>query len=309
MLANTYHLLLRPGTDLIEAAGGIHAFAAWDGHVLTDSGGYQAHSLPSSVDDGGVTIRSVYDGGLVYLTPESVVAAQEAIGADVQMVLDVCAPYPAGAEELRSALQRTAAWAKRSVAAKRREGQALFGIVQGGVDPGLRRLSAELTVALDFDGYGIGGLSVGEPRGAMLQALESAIGVLPQDRARYLMGVGDPVGLVEGVARGVDLFDCVAPTRLARHGAVLTARGRYNLRRAEHAGSLEPLEEGCPCATCSRYTRAYIRHLLMVGEPVALRLVTWHNVSWMLSLMDRINAAIGAGRLDSLRAEIMAAWG
>jgi queuine tRNA-ribosyltransferase len=306
VLANTYHLLLRPGPDLISSLGGIHRFSSWGGHVLTDSGGFQVFSLSPQVDDEGVTFRSVYDGSFHRLTPESAVRAQELIGSDIQMTLDVCTGLPAPVAELREALERTLSWAARARAAHRREGQALFGICQGGTDPELRAMSARRTAELGFDGYGIGGLSVGEPREEMLPALAAAIGELPDDRPRYLMGVGDPLALVDGVRLGVDQFDCVLPTRLARHGTVLTTGGRLSLRRAEHRADPGPLDPACACAVCARWSRAYLRHLLVVDEPAAGRLITLHNLHWVFSLMARIRAAVAGGTLAALRSEIAA---
>jgi queuine tRNA-ribosyltransferase len=233
---------------------------------------------------------------------------QEALGADVQMVLDVCPPLPSPPDVVRRAVERTAAWAARARRAHRREGQALFGIVQGGVDEDLRRESAARTVAVGFDGYGIGGFSVGEPRDEMLPALAATLDALPADRPRYLMGVGDPVGIVEAVALGVDLFDCVLPTRLARHGTVLTTAGRLNLRNAANARDAGPLDPACPCPVCGRWSRGYLRHLLSVGEPTAARLLTLHNVAWLLALVGRVRAAVRAGTLAALRAEVAAAW-
>ena len=313
VLANAYHLMLRPGDDVVAALGGVHGFAGWGGHVLTDSGGYQVFSLVPKVDDDGVTFRSTYDGSLHRLTPEGAVAVQQRLGADIQMVLDVCPPLPSPPDVLRLAVDRTAAWAARARRAHRGTnaggaGQALFGIVQGGTDAELRQQSARRTVELDFDGYGIGGLSVGEPRHEMLPALAAAVAELPADRPRYLMGVGDPVGLVEAIALGVDLFDCVLPTRLARHGSILTATGRLQLRNAAFARDSGPLDPTCPCAVCARWSRAYLRHLLQVGEPTSLRLLTWHNVAWTLALVARARSAVVAGTLGQLRREVAAVW-
>ncbi len=310
MLSNTYHLMLRPGAERIDRLGGIHGFAAWPGHVLTDSGGFQVFSLEPKVDDEGATFRSTYDGSSHRLTPESAVEIQQLLGADIQMVLDVCPPLPSPPEVVRLAVERTAAWAARAKAAHTRtRDQSLFGIVQGGVDPGLRRESAQRTVALDFDGYGIGGLSVGESREEMLPALAAALAEIPADRPRYLMGVGDPIGLVEAIALGVDLFDCVLPTRIARHGSLLTSTGRLQIRNAAFADDAGPLDPECPCAVCGRYSRAYLRHLMQVGEPTALRLLTWHNLAWTLALIRRARAAIEAGTMTALRHEIRGVWG
>jgi len=308
VLANTYHLMLRPGADVVAAFGGVGPFAGWRGLTLTDSGGFQVFSLTPDVDDDGVTFRSVYDGSRHRLTPESAVAAQEQLGATIQMALDVCPGLPAPPEVITAAVERTAAWAKRARAAHRRPDQALFGIVQGGVDEVLRRDSAGRTVELDFDGYGIGGLSVGETRAEMLPALAAALDELPADRPRYLMGVGDPVSLVEAVTLGVDQFDCVLPTRLGRHGTALTATGKVHLRNARHGRSDEPLDAACACSVCRRHSRGYLRHLFLVNEPSASRLLTLHNLAWTLGLMEQMRAAIAAGALAGLRAEVLATW-
>ena len=308
VLGNAYHLMLRPGAAVIEQLGGLGAFSGWRRHTLTDSGGFQVFSLNPTVDDDGVTFRSTYDGTLHRLTPEDAVATQAAIGADIQMVLDVCPPLPSAPEVIRVAVERTAMWAERARAAPRPEGQALFGIVQGGVDPALRSEAARRTVALDFDGYGIGGLSVGETRDEMLLALDATHGELPVDRPRYLMGVGDAIGIVEAVARGIDMFDCVMPTRLARHGTALTSKGRFQMRNATHATSGEPIDAACRCETCERYTRGYLRHLLQVGEPSAARLLTIHNLTWLIDLMRSIRRSIEAGTFDTLRRQVVDIW-
>lgn len=309
LLANTYHLMLRPGADTVAALGGLHKFTGWDGHMLTDSGGYQVFSLEPKLTDEGARFRSTYDGDSYLLTPEGAVATQELLGADIQMVLDVCAPLPSSTQVLRDALERTAAWAARAkVAHRRTEDQALFGIVQGGDDVALRAESAERTVALDFDGYAIGGLSVGETRERMLPALEAAIARLPSDQPRYLMGVGDPVSIIEAVARGVDMFDCVLPTRLARHGTLLTDGGRLNIKRAEFARSDDPIDANCPCATCQHYPRGLLRHLSSLGESTAHNLCTIHNLTWILTFVEQIRAAISESRLDALRDSVAGAW-
>ncbi|MEY2472100.1 MAG: queuine tRNA-ribosyltransferase [Actinomycetota bacterium] len=308
VLGNTYHLMLRPGADVVAALGGLGEFAGWHGHTLTDSGGFQVFSLNPKVDDDGVTFRSTYDGSSHRLTPESAVATQAAIGADIQMVLDVCSALPATTDVLRLAAERTAQWAERARNAPRPPHQALFGIVQGGVDEALRVESARRTVALDFDGYGIGGLSVGESRAEMVRALEATTPELPADRPRYLMGVGDPVGMMEAIGRGVDMFDCVLPTRLARHGTALTSVGRYQVKNASNTTSTDPLDPACSCPTCQRYSRGYLRHLLHVGEPSAARLLTLHNLTWILGLMARSREAIAAGRFAALRDEVVDIW-
>ena len=314
ILGNTYHLMLKPGADLVERFGGIHGFADWSGHVLTDSGGFQVFSLEPKVTDEGVVFASTYDGSSHALTPERAVEIQLQLGSDIQMVLDVCPPLPSSNTVVREAVRRTAAWAARAkathaVARAAGSTQAQFGIVQGGIDAALRVESAERTLAVGFDGYGIGGLSVGETRDEMLPALAATTAVLPVDRPRYLMGVGDPVSLVEGVALGVDMFDCVLPTRLARHGTILTSAGRLNLRNARFADDPDPLEPGCTCRTCARWSRAYLRHLLMVNEPTVARLATIHNVHWLLRLMERTREAVVAGTLATVRADVAAAWG
>jgi queuine tRNA-ribosyltransferase len=309
VLGNTYHLMLRPGADTIAKLGGLARFAGWSGHTLTDSGGFQVFSLEPKVDDDGVTFRSTYDGSWQRFSPETAVETQQLLGADIQMVLDVCPALPSPPEVIRLAHSRTLAWAERARGAHQRPDQALFGIVQGGLDPDLRAESAQALVALDFDGYGIGGLSVGETRQEMLPALAAAIEHLPTDRPRYLMGVGDPASIVEAVALGVDQFDCVLQTRIGRHGTALTSAGKLHVKNAKHALDEGPLDPTCPCEVCGRHSRAYIRHLFQVNEPTAARLVSIHNVAWTLHLMESIRQAIVEGRLDALRAEILAVWG
>jgi queuine tRNA-ribosyltransferase len=309
MLGNTYHLMLRPGAHTVAALGGLHRFSGWDGHMLTDSGGYQVFSLNPKLRDEGVVFRSTYDGDEHLFTPESAVAMQEALGADIQMVLDVCAPLPSDRSVLADAVERTAQWAARARAVHRRtDDQALFGIVQGGDQPDLRIESARRTVELDFDGYAIGGLSVGETRDVMLPALAAALAELPADQPRYLMGVGDPLSIVEAVALGVDMFDCVLPTRLARHATLLTDQGRLNIKRSEFALDDDPIEATCPCSTCRRHPRGYLRHLASLREPVAATLCTIHNLTWVLTFVGRIRSAIAAGTLDQLRAATAEVW-
>ncbi len=308
VLGNTYHLMLRPGAQVVADFGGLGAFAGWQGLTLTDSGGFQVFSLNPDVDDDGVSFRSTYDGSMHRFTPESAVETQQLLGADIQMVLDVCAPLPATDEVIKLALKRTSKWAARAKATHRRGDQSLFGIVQGGVDPALRRESAKITTDLEFDGYGIGGLSVGETREEMLVAIEAAIEHLPKDRPRYLMGVGDPASLVEAVNLGVDQFDCVMQTRIGRHGTALTAEGRLNITRAEFAKSQDPIDARCPCPVCIRHTRGYIRHLFQVNEPTAARLVSMHNVAFTLNLMRQMREAIARGEFSGFRKSILSVW-
>jgi queuine tRNA-ribosyltransferase len=309
VLGNTYHLMLRPGAETVARFGGLGAFAAWGGLTLTDSGGFQVFSLEPTVDDDGVTFRSTYDGSSHRFTPEIAVHTQELLGADIQMVLDVCPPLPSPPHVVRLAMDRTHAWQPRAIGAHHRDDQSLFGIVQGGVSETLRAESAQRTVEHGFDGYGIGGLSVGETRAEMLPALAAAIAHLPDDRPRYLMGVGDPASLVEAVALGVDQFDCVMQTRIGRHGTALTAEGKLHVKNAKHALSDEPLDATCGCEVCARHSRGYLRHLFQVGEPTASRLLSIHNVAWTLQLMDRMRAAIADGSFDALRRDVLDVWG
>ncbi|MBC7252598.1 MAG: tRNA guanosine(34) transglycosylase Tgt [Actinobacteria bacterium] len=302
ILANTYHLYLRPGVEVVREAGGLHAFMGWEGPILTDSGGFQVFSLSPTlkVEDDGVRFRSVYDGSEHFLTPELAVRVQEELGSDIAMVLDHCVAYPASREEVERSVETTLRWAERSLRAHTVGGQALFGIVQGGAYPDLRARSAELTSSLDFPGYGIGGLSVGEPREVMLRCLEVQSAILPEDRPRHLLGIGDPEGLLEAVSLGMDLFDCVLPTRMARTGVAFTRQGKLNLRHARHARDHRPLEEGCPCPACTCFSRAYLRHLHRVNEMLAHRMLTWHNLAFMHRLLLDCRRAIGAGRMLEL---------
>ncbi|MGA1076276.1 MAG: tRNA guanosine(34) transglycosylase Tgt [Ilumatobacteraceae bacterium] len=309
VLGNTYHLMMRPGAATIAHFGGLGRFAGWDGLTLTDSGGFQVFSLEPRVDDAGVTFRSTYDGTSHRFTPEDAVRVQEALGADIQMVLDVCPPLPSPADVVRLAVERTNAWATVARSVHRRTDQSLFGIVQGGISESLRAESARRTVELDFDGYGIGGLSVGETREQMIPALAAALAELPDDRPRYLMGVGDPASLVEAVALGVDQFDCVMQTRLGRHGTALTGGGRVNRKRQEFSLAEDPIDSDCSCWVCSRHSRGYLRHLFKVGEPTASRLVSVHNVAWTIDLMARMREAITTGGFGRLRADILGVWG
>ena len=295
VLANTYHLMLRPGTTPIAGLGGLHRFMGWDGPILTDSGGYQVFSLGASVTEEGCGFRSVYDGSRVFLTPEDAVHVQEELGPDIAMVLDVCIGLPAPRAEVIEAMERTLRWAERSVEAHRRTDQALFGIVQGGADPDVRLDSARRTAELGVAGFGIGGLSVGEDMGRRNEALEAAVAGLPPDAPRYFMGLGDPEGILEAVARGVDLFDCVWPTRLARHGKVITGGGDYNIRLARFAEDESPLDPNCSCLTCRTYPRAYLRHLAVTGEFSLPRLLTIHNLVATHRILAEARSAIETG--------------
>jgi len=303
ILSNTYHLYLRPGDERIARLGGLHAFMGWDRPILTDSGGYQVFSLAQrrTVDADGVTFRSHIDGSRHRFTPEKVIAIQENLGADIITCLDECAP-PLDYDYNLQALERTHAWAARCKAAKSRPDQALFGIVQGGVFLDLREQSARFLTDLGFDGYAIGGLSVGETKEQMHAVLELLDGLLPADRPRYLMGVGTPEDLVECVARGVDMFDCVLPTRMGRNGSALTRTGRLNLRNARFADDPAPLEEGCSCYTCTHFSRAYLRHLVVANEILGLHLLTLHNLHLMLTIARELREAILQGRFEDYRA-------
>ncbi len=309
VLGNTYHLMLRPGAETVAHFGGLGAFAGWKGLTLTDSGGFQIFSLEPKVDDEGVTFKSTYDGSSHRFTPETAVDVQQKLGADIQMILDVCPPLPSSDHVIDEALRRTHAWAARGRAVHTRTDQSLFGIVQGGIDPNRRRESARVVSGLDFDGYGIGGLSVGETREQMIPALAAAVEHLPSDRPRYLMGVGDPASLVEAVGLGVDQFDCVMQTRLGRHGTALTTAGRVQVKNARHALSDDPLDPVCPCDVCSRHSIGYLRHLFQVNEPTASRLVSWHNIAWTFHLVDGMRSAITDGRFEAFRQAVLDVWG
>ncbi len=309
ILGNTYHLSLRPGAEKIAGAGGIHQFMSWQGSVLTDSGGFQAMSLKGKPDSDGITFKSVYDGQMLRLTPQNTVAYQTQIGSDIQMVLDVCPQLPAPDSEVVQAVKLTASWAKTArteFLQTSAENRWQFGIVQGGTNCELRRQSAEQTVAVNFDGYAIGGLSVGEGRAERLQPLAVACENLPVDQPRYLMGVGDPLSLLDAISVGVDMFDCVLPTRLARHGTALTSTGRMNVKNSSFADDNLPLDPGFPKSPANRWSRAYLRHLLSVKEPTAARILTLHNLAWLRELMSRARQSIQQGRFSQLQAEIAA---
>jgi queuine tRNA-ribosyltransferase len=306
ILSNTYHLYLRPGAELIADFGGLHQFMKWDGPLLTDSGGFQVFSLERlrQIDEDGVTFRSHIDGSEHRFTPEDVVAIQEKLGADIIMAFDECPP-PDDYEYNVVALSRTHRWAERCRAAQRRQDQALYGIVQGGIFVDLRAQSAEFLSSLDFPGYGIGGLSVGETKAEMHNMLEIMHPILPRHKPRYLMGVGSPEDLFECVARGIDQFDCVLPTRIARNGAVFTHQGRLNLRNARFTADREPIEVDCQCYTCRTFSRAYLRHLIVAKETLALRLTTLHNLHFVLETMRRIRQSILDGTFIDFKREFL----
>ncbi|MDD3654226.1 MAG: tRNA guanosine(34) transglycosylase Tgt [Desulfotomaculaceae bacterium] len=299
ILSNTYHLYLRPGQELIREAGGLHRFMNWDGPILTDSGGFQVFSLGplrKVTEEGGI-FRSHIDGSEHFFSPEKAMEVQMALGSDICMVFDECAPYPCDREYALGALERTSRWARRCLAAHRREDQGVFGIVQGGTFPDLRKESAYELMELGFAGYAIGGLSVGEPKEVMYEMLDHTVPLLPADKPRYLMGVGSPDCLVEGVARGIDMFDCVLPTRLARNGTVLTRHGKLVVRNAEYARDFTPFDRDCSCYACQNYSRAYVRHLIKANEILGIRLTTIHNLYFVLELMKELREAIREGSI------------
>ena len=311
ILANTYHLFLRPGHELIARAGGLHSFMNWRRSILTDSGGYQVFSLADlrNITDDGVTFRSHLDGSQKFLSPETAIEVQNALGADIIMAFDECTPYPASWDYARESMERTLRWARRCKDKHKNANQALFGIVQGGMYPDLRRQSTEALIEMDFPGYSIGGLSVGEPKSLMLDILDVTTAILPEDRPRYLMGVGAPGDLIEGISRGVDMFDCVLATRIARHGSIFTKRGRIIVRDAAFAEDFGPLDPECDCYVCRNFSRAYLRHLLKAGEILGFRLATYHNLYFLISLMKRAREAISAGNFDDIRKEFAAYCG
>lgn len=303
ILSNTYHLYLRPGPEIIAEAGGLHRFMGWDRPILTDSGGFQVFSLSDlrKVTDEGVHFQSHIDGSKHFLTPELAVKIQEQLGSDIAMCFDECVPYPCSEKESANAVDRTVDWAKRCRAVHKREDQLLFGIVQGSVFADQRRRCAESLAEMNFSGYGIGGLSVGEPHENMYEILDETIPVLPREKPRYLMGVGYPPNLIEGVARGVDMFDCVLPTRLGRNGTVFTWKGRMNIKNRIYERDFSPIDPECSCYACRTASRAYIRHLYRSGEILASRLCTWHNLHFLQKLMELMREAIFKGQFESLR--------
>lgn len=310
ILANTYHLYLRPGADMIARRGGLHRFMGWDRPILTDSGGFQVFSLGElrTITDDGVAFRSHIDGSRHLFTPELSVRVQELLGSDIAMCFDECPPAGASRAQVKRAVERTTRWGRRCRDAHTLETQALFGIVQGGIFPDLRRESAEGLLELDFPGYALGGVSVGEEKSATREIMAYTAPLLPVERPRYVMGIGTPEDLVEGVAAGYDLFDCVMPTRNGRNGMLFTSFGRVNIKRLDFAEDDSPLDPECGCFVCRTFSRAYLRHLFRAGELLALRLNSYHNLYYYCSLMERIRQAIDGGSFDRFRSEFHRAW-
>ncbi|HPT79401.1 MAG TPA: tRNA guanosine(34) transglycosylase Tgt [Candidatus Atribacteria bacterium] len=311
ILSNTYHLYMRPGHKLVEEAGGLHRFMNWDRPILTDSGGFQVFSLSDlrHITDEGVTFKSHLDGSTHFLGPEEAIEIENSLGADIIMAFDECVPYPADYDYAARSVDRTTNWLERCVKAHKREDQALFGIVQGSMYPDLRLKSARDVTSFDLPGYGIGGLSVGEPKAVMYEMLDVLMPVMPKHKPRYLMGVGSPDCLIEGVMRGIDMFDCVLPTRIARNGTVLTSRGKVVVRNATYERDFSPLDPECDCYTCKNFTRAYIRHLIKANEILAATLATIHNLRFLINLMENIRTAIMEDRLPEFRTEFYAKFG
>ena len=305
ILSNTYHLYLRPGHEVVKELGGLHDFMNWHKPVLTDSGGFQVFSLSDlrKIREEGVTFRSHLDGSKHFFSPESVMEIEMALGADIAMVFDECSPYPEEPRKVKEAMERTLRWAKRCQDSNNHPSQSLFAIVQGGTIKDLRLRSARELVEMDFPGYGIGGLSVGEPKSLMYEVLDYTTPELPENKPRYLMGVGSPDCLVEGVARGIDMFDCVLPTRIARNGTVLVPEGKLVIRNAEFARDPRPIDANCGCYACRNFSRAYIRHLLKANEVLGIRLTTIHNLYYLTHLMDEMRQAIMDGSFNEFRAD------
>lgn len=310
ILGNTYHLFLRPGTELIAEAGGLHDFMNWHKGILTDSGGFQVFSLGDTrkIKEEGVYFRSILDGSKQFLSPEVATRAQEELGSDIAMAFDECIPYPAEYDYAKKSTERTTRWAERCLKAHTRKDRGMFGIIQGGMYKDLRKQSAAEITSLPFDGFAIGGLSVGEPHDLMYEILEHTTQYMPVNKARYLMGVGTPDCLVEGVARGVDMFDCVFPTRVARNGMAMVHSGRMNMKNKQYERDFTPIEEGCQCYTCRHFTRAYIRHLYKAEELLAFRLITIHNLFFLLQFMRDMRQAIIGGNFGDFRESFMAGY-
>ncbi len=310
VLANTYHLALRPGSEIVKELGGLHRFMDWDGPILTDSGGFQVFSLAQlrKLDDDRVVFKSHIDGRFLELSPEQAVKFQEDLGADCIMCLDECLPADDGLERIRAAVDRTTLWARRCRDAQRRDDQALFGIVQGGTDEAMRTRSAEGLLPIDFPGYAVGGLSVGESPPDMYRTLDFTVPLLPEDRPRYLMGVGTPADILEAVCRGVDLFDCVMPTRNGRNAMAFTSEGHVRLRNAVHQHDERPLDPECDCTACTRYSRAYLRHLFVAKEMLGPMLLSLHNISFYQRLVRELRKAVIDGRAAQFRSSQLARW-
>lgn len=312
ILSNTYHLWLRPGHEVIREAGGLHKFMNWDRPILTDSGGFQVFSLSDfrKIEEEGVHFRHHLNGSKLFLSPEGAMEIQNALGSDIMMAFDECPPYPATYEYMKSSVERTSRWAERCLQAHARpENQGLFGIVQGGEFEEFRKQSAKDLVSLDFPGYAIGGLSVGEPKDIMNRVLEFTTPLLPADKPRYLMGVGSPDSLIDGAIRGVDMFDCVLPTRIARNGTLMTSEGRLIVKNAKYERDFGPLDPNCDCYACKNYSRAYIRHLIRANETFGLRLTSYHNLYFLLNLMEKVREAIRNDRLGDFREEFFEQYG
>lgn len=312
ILSNTYHLWLRPGEDIIAKAGGLHQFMNYKGPMLTDSGGFQVFSLGKTrkIEEEGVYFKSILDGSNLFLSPEKAIDIQNKLGADMIMSLDECAPYPCTHEYMKNSVERTIRWAKRGKEAhKNTDKQALFGIVQGGAFEDLREQCAKALVEMDFPGYSIGGTSVGEPKDVMYKMVEDAIKWLPEDKPRYLMGVGNPIDLIECAMRGIDMFDCVLPTRVARHWALMTSHGRININNEKYKEDFTPLDDRCDCYTCRNYTKAYLRHLHKTDELFGKRLLSIHNVRFLLKLAEDIRQAIREDRLADFKEEFLELYG
>ena len=311
ILANTYHLFLRPGEDIVCRAGGLHKFMNYDGPILTDSGGFQVFSLQErrKISEEGVEFKSHLNGDRLFFTPEKVIDIEEKLGADIIMSFDECIPYPADKKYAEKSVERTLRWAKRGLDAHTREDQALFGIVQGGEFPELRKHCAEELVKMNFPGYSIGGTSIGEPKEVFSKMLDYSVPYLPEDKPRYLMGVGSIDYLLEGIAKGIDMFDCVLPTRIARHGALMTSRGRVNIHKAEYKDDFTPLDSECDCYTCKNYTKAYLRHLYIADETFGKRLLSIHNVRFLIHLMEEARKAIQEDRFGDFREEMLRKYG
>ncbi len=312
ILANTYHLWLRPGEDIVKEAGGLHKFMNWKHPILTDSGGFQVFSLSDmrEITEEGVNFRHHLSGAKLFFSPEKAMQIQNDLGPDIMMVLDECPPYPASYEYMKASVDRTTRWAERSLKAhKRPDEQGLFGIIQGGEHESLRKQSARDIISLDFPGYAIGGLSVGESKRVMNEVLEYTTPIMPTDKPRYLMGIGSPGSLIDGALRGIDMFDCVLPTRIARNGTCMTSNGRLVVRNAKYARDFGPIDENCDCYTCKNYSRAYVRHLINCNETFGMRLTTYHNLHFLLNLMKQVRTAISEDRLGDFKEEFFEQYG